>query len=199
MSPEELKEVVNALKSIIDITSQKPNQWLPLYAALGGAAMGALASFIPTWIFEKRREKVQSIQIESSLISEISALIDIIETRKYLPAIQEAIKHLDSDKTITHYKIIIDVPAHYSRVYQNNCKNIGAIKPEVARNIILFHQIIDAVIQDLKPGAIVQNDEIEPPANSEDTLDTFREVARLLEQALSIGRNLSKQARKYST
>ena len=81
----------------------------------------------------------------------------------------------------------VDVPLHYSRVYQENCKNIGVISNEVASEIIIFHQLIDAVVQDIKPNGAF---------SSGATLETFEQMLKIFEQALSVGRKLSKTHNK---
>ncbi|MGB7401158.1 MAG: hypothetical protein WA916_01150 [Arcobacter sp.] len=187
MSPEDAKSLAETLKIIGEITASKPNQWLPVYAALGGAIAGAIASFFPTWLLEKRREKSFSRQIENSLLSEIAALIEIIDHRKYLLDIQDTVDYLRKKPQGTLSVIIVDVPPHYSRVYQDNCKNIGVISNEVASEIIIFHQLIDAVVQDIKPNGVF---------SSGATLETFEQMLKIFEQALSVGRKLTETHNK---
>lgn len=186
MSPEEVKAIADTFKIINDITATQPNEWLPLYAALGGAVAGAVASFFPTWFLAKRKESSFSKQIENCLISEISALVEIIDHRSYLSAIKEAIAHLRLQPEDT-YSLAVEVPEHYARVYQENCKNIGVVKTEVARKIITFHQLIVAIVQDLKTDG---------PFSSGASLETFEEMEKIFEQALCIGRELSQAHNK---
>lgn len=186
MSPEEVKSIADTFKIINDITATQPNEWLPLYAALGGAVAGAVASFFPTWFLARRKESSFSKQIENCLISEISALVEIIDHRSYLSAIKEAIAHLRLQPEDT-YSLAVEVPEHYSRVYQENCKNIGVVETEIARKIITFHQLIVAVVQDLKTDG---------PFSSGASLEAFEEMEKIFEQALCIGRELSQTHNK---
>lgn len=188
MTPEEVKAVEETLKFLSDITASKPNEWLPVYAALGGAVAGAIASFFPTWFIEKRRESAFAKQIQNCLVAEISSLVEIVDQRSYLSAIKEAVEHLRLKPKDT-YRLAVDVPYHYSRVYQDNCKHIGAIEAEVAREIITFHQLVDAVVQDLKPNG---------PFSSGARLETFENMEKIFEQALCIGRNLTETHNKKS-
>ena len=187
MSPEDAKALAETFKIIGEITASKSNEWLPVYAALGGAIAGAIASFFPTWLMEKRRDMSFSRQIENSILSEIAALIEIIDHRNYLSAIQEIVEYLREQPQGTSYVLIVDVPPHYSRVYQENCKNIGVVSNGIASEIIIFHQLIDAVVQDIKPNGAF---------SSGATLETFEQMLKIFEQALNIGRNLIKTHNK---
>lgn len=187
MTPEDVQALADTLRIISEITASKPNEWLPVYAALGGAVAGAVASFFPTWLMEKRREINFSKQVENCLLSEIAALVEIIDHRSYLSAINAAVEYLRTQPENSEYVLVVDVPAHYSRVYQDNCKNIGVVPSDIACKIITFHQLIDAVVQDIKPNG---------PFSSGVTLEVFEEMLRIFEQALTIGRELTKTHNK---
>ncbi|MCW8357055.1 MULTISPECIES: hypothetical protein [Marinomonas] len=189
MSPQDVQSLAETLKIINEITASKPNEWLPVYAALGGAVAGAIASFFPTWIMEKRRDVNFSRQIENCLLAEIKALVEIIDHRGYLLAIEETVTYLRTQPEGVLCTLIVDVPPHYSRVYQDNCKNIGVIINGKASEIITFHQLIDAVVQDIKPDGAF---------SSGATLDTFEKMLKIFEEALSIGRSLTKTHNKSS-
>jgi hypothetical protein len=182
MTPEDVKVVTETIKILGEVTASKPNEWLPVYAALGGAVAGAIASFFPTWMLEKRREASFSKQIESCLVAEISSLLEIIDQRNYFSGIKDTVEFLRSQPEGTTSLLTVEIPAHYSRVYQENCKNIGVVEKEKAKEIIIFHQLVDAVVQDLKPDG---------PFSSGAALGTFEEMERIFEKALCIGRKLT--------
>ena len=186
MSPGELKSLVETLKLIGEMNESTPDPWLPLYAALGGA----IASFFPTWLIERRREKAFSKQIENCLISEISALLEIIDHRNYLATITNTVEYLKSQPKGTKASLFVDVPSHHSRVYQENCRNIGVVSDEKAKKIVIFHQLIDAVIQDIKPNGAF---------NSGAELETFVEMEIIFRNALDIGRELTKSMNEKAT
>ena len=79
MSPDEIKALTETVRMLSEMVEAKPSQWLPVYAALGGAVAGAAASFIPTLILERRRDNKFSQQVLACIIAEISALLEIID------------------------------------------------------------------------------------------------------------------------
>lgn len=181
MNPQDARDIAELLSLVKDLLSQRPNEWLPVYAAIGGAFVGAISSFFPIIIVEVFRNRKESRQIEKSMIVEISALLEVIEAREYLDKFKKIIEELKSDPEIESFSLTIDVPIHYSRIYQENCNRIGIIDSNKAAKIVRFHQLIDAVVQDVKPGGMLSNG---AEANF------FVGTARILEQALEIGNEL---------
>lgn len=157
MTPDDIKNISETLQIISQMAEAKPSQWLPLYAALGGAVAGAIASFFPTFLLERNRENKHSKRLLASLLTEISALIEIIEHRNYRGSIKEIISHLETQPSGTTFSFTVTVPDHYSRIYQENCGSIGAINEFNAKRIVIFHQLIDSIVQDIQPGGVVSN------------------------------------------
>ena len=182
VTPEDIKSVAETFQIVSNLTAEKPNEWLPVLAALGGAIAGAVATFFPTWLIERRRDRRFSEQITNCLIVEISTFVELIEKRGYLSEITKAIEHLESQPENTKFKLLVDVPSHYSRVYQENCKHIGVIRRDLAQKIILFHQLIDAVVQDLKPNGMFSDGA---------KIYIFLQMNEFIQHAIGIGKELS--------
>ena len=159
----------------------KPNEWLPVYAALGGAFAGAIASFFPTFLLERYRENKQSSRVLAALLAEISAFLEVIEHRKYHDSIKKVIEHLKDQPAGTTYSYSVCVPEHYSRIYQANSSNIGAIDKTYGQKIVIFHQLVDSVVQDVKPGGIISNGA---------DVEAFKELEKIFARAILIGNEL---------
>ena len=181
MSPEEIKYLTETLKMLHEMMETKPNEWLPVYAVLAGAIAGAITSFFPTLLIERRREKKFSRRVLASLIAEISALLEIIKHRGYHESIKEAVEHLKTQPAGSTYSLTVDVPKHYSRIFQDNCGNIGVIDEYFSQRIVIFHQLIDAVVQDIKPGGV---------ASTGAELEAFEEMDKIFTRAIQVGNEL---------
>ena len=181
MSPDEIKSIADATKMLCDITASKPNEWLPIYSGLFGVVAGGLLSFFSTYYLERKREQNFSEKIESCLIAEISALIEIIDQRRYLFLIQEVVKELNSKPKGTIASFVVGIPEHYSRVYQENCVHVGVLDKATAHDIVVFHQLVDAIVQDIKSGGIT---------NKGATIEAFEEMNVIFSKAISIGKKL---------
>lgn len=164
------------------ISTLKSNEWIPVISALGGTVVGAITTYYPTKYLEDRRAKEFSKQVQNCIIAEISALIRIIENRKYVESIEDAISHLEKNPS-EQYQLFADIPLHYSKIYQEQCKNIGVLDRKTAREIINFYQLIDAVVQDLKTSGSF---------STHPSLKGYKESLEMFKLAIQIGKNLEK-------
>ena len=179
MSQEELN-LINEI--VAKLQAPKSNEWIPVIAALLGAIIGAIASLIPARYLEVRRERQFAIQVKQCLVAEISALVRVIESRKYVETVNEAITFLKANPDHS-YTFYADIPPHYSQVYQEHCKHLGVLDPEIAREIIHFYQLIDAVVQDVKVGGMFT---VDP------SLEGYEESLSMFSLAMDIGKKLER-------
>ena len=181
MTPEEIKGLADSISLLSVQLESRPGEWFPVIAALGGALVGAMASFIPAYYLERHKERRHSHRILSSLLAEISALLLIIENRKYHASIKEIITYLETQPPETKHAFVIQVPEHYSRIYQENCSNIGLIDQEISEKIVAFHQLIDSIVQDVRRDSTT---------SSFGYLEVYKQIDNIFTQALAIGEEL---------
>ena len=182
METQQLLEAAQTIQVIQSLFDVGKNEWLPVIAAIGGAFVGGISTFLPSYFLETRKYKLERKAITNALISEVSALLKIIEQRNYLGGAVEALNYLKENPS-DKINLAVNVPEYYSRVYQSHIDRIGLIKPSLASKIIEFHQLIDAVVQDVKPDSPVQKEGGD--------IETFEEMVNILEAAIYIGRTLS--------
>lgn len=183
---EETKSIAEIMQILAALMEEKPNEWLPVYAALGGAIAGALGAFFPSYLIERYKSTKGSDRLLSSLLAEVQALLSIIEYRGYRDSIKEIITFLNTQEKGTTYKLTVLVPEHYCRIYQENAGNIGIIPYEYAHRIIIFYQLIDAIVQDVKAGGVFSNGA---------TIEAYQETDKIFSRAIEIGHELIKSAR----
>lgn len=177
MNQEELALI---LETISKLQQSPPNQWIPVASALGGALIGGFATFLPARYFETRRERKFSEQVKRCIVAEVSTLVRIIESRKYIESIEKAIEYLKSNPE-GQYTIFAEIPAHYCLVYQEQCKNLGVLEPEIAENIISFYQLIDAVVQDIKTNGTF---------STRPSIEGYQQALEMFKLAFVIGKGL---------
>ena len=182
METQQLLEAAKTIEAIQSLFHSEPNEWLPVFAAIGGAFIGGISTFLPSYFLEARKHRIEQQSITTALTSEISALLKIIDHRKYLDGLIEAVDHLKANPD-DKYSLTVKVPEHYSRVYQSHIDRIGLVKPALAAEIIEFHQLIDAVVQDIVPDSPVQEEGGD--------LETYEELVRILTSAIHIGQKIS--------
>ncbi|MBY7902301.1 hypothetical protein KW459_15445 [Vibrio fluvialis] len=171
------------LVTLETIAKHQPNQWIPIVAALGGALVGGLVTFIPTSYLENRREKALAKQVQNSIVAEISALIRVVENRKYLVALQEAVDATKGNNA-SDFTLAVNIPVNYSAIYQAQCRHIGVLNRQIARDIINFYQLLEAVVQDIKPNGTF---------STNPSLEGYQETLTLFKLAIQIGKGLEKK------
>jgi hypothetical protein len=130
---------------------------------------------------EWHKDRNQSARIKASLVAEIAGLVEITEYRGYLKDLQKVCNSLKSASEGTTDLYRVQVPKHYSRIYQANSDRIGALDADTARKMVVFHQLIDAVVQDVVPGGALYEGA---------DLEAFMETTDILERALQLGKEI---------
>jgi hypothetical protein len=184
METQQLLEAAQTIKVITSLFADKPNEWLPVIAAVGGAFVGGISTFFPTYILEARKHRNEKLAVTTALLSEISALLVIIEHRNYVDGFKEAAAYLRVNPGNTQ-NFTVKVPAHYSRIYQTYLDRIGLVDPKLATKIIEFHQLVDSIVQDITPGGVIHD--------KGGDLEAYEELIKISECAISIGKELTSE------
>jgi len=150
----EAAQTINILKSMF---VDDKNEWLPVIAAVGGAFVGGVSTFLPSYILENRRLKQETRFLETALIAEISALLEVVEHRRYVRGLEESINYLKKNPGKKRF-FSAKIPEHYSRIYQEQISKIGLLHPNLSEKVIRFHQLIDSGVQDISSGGLVEVD-----------------------------------------
>jgi len=168
--------VVSLLAS--QVASSHTDASIAAAAAVVGALVGALASVIPNWLIEKYRLRREAEHVEASLVAEISGLIEIASERKYVQGLNDAATYLRTQPEGSTFRFDVRIPDHYSRIYQANAQRIGLLPPRRAADIVRFHQLADAVVQDLIPGGVISRGA---------PVEAFEQNVQILSRALALG------------
>ena len=182
MEAQQLLEAVRTIETIKALFAEQPSEWLPVIVAIGGVFVGGISTILPTYMYEARKRNYDKESVTTALLSEISALLKIIEHRKYLRGIEEVVAHLKENTDIL-YQFSVRVSEHYSKIHQAHIAQIRIVKPALAVKIIEFHQLIDAVVQDIIPGGAI--------AEAGGDLEAFEELLAILNSAIVIGKKLT--------
>lgn len=176
-------EILKNLKTLLTDT----NPYLPIYSALGGAFIGAVSTFIPTSITNFINNRRERKSLTFAIYAEISATVELISLRGYVGDIKSLLEKMRNG-SIQHAIFQIIVPEDYCIIYKNNVTHIGKLDPNLQVSIAKFYQLLEATIQDVKPGGLLNQ--------APQGVRAFEELLFITEEMLSLGKKTMKQVEK---
>ena len=162
-------------------------QWTTVCVSLASGLAGASGPVV-LWHMQAWKERAS---VRASLLSEVSALLEMVERRHYLQNLRLMEKHLADLpqaqlESLDEKEFSFALPngENYNRVYQANLSRLGALSSAEAAQIVRFYQLADSVRADLTKGGILANGS----TNHED----WGETAEILGVAIGIGEVLTR-------
>jgi hypothetical protein len=180
MNLDDAQKIIQILQSVKALLSQQ-NPWIPVYAAIGGALAGAIAAILPNVLIERLKERRAVKGLTDSVVCEVSAILAIIKHRRYLETAEKIVETLLSTPGST-FKLQVMVPENYFKIYHANLDRVNVIDPSVRLKVVTFYQLLEAVIQDIKPGDLLSTE-----AHG---VDPFAEALSILKQAIELGHKI---------
>ncbi len=186
MDTNQLPEVIEVIRTIKYLCEPASSPWITVATALGGVIVGGLLTFYSNFFLERNKRLHERKVVTTALVSEIQAILTIIEHRKYVEHMKAIFLRLQNQQgAMAHYKV--RVPDHYSRVYQANLGRLGLLNSKLAAKIVEFHQLTDAIVQDITPGGEI--------AERGGGTEAFRQMLLLSERAVAIGNEIIRDVR----
>ncbi len=170
----EAVEVIRDVKSLF--VAQDP--YLPVYAALGGAFVGGVASIIPTsitnWLNTRRERRATALQ----LYAEVKSYLEVIEHRHYIDSLSEIVDGFVANK-FSSYTYQVQVNEERFFIFKNSVGRLGLLSPATQVKIVEFYQLLEAIVQDVKPGGMLNAQPVGQAA--------YEEVLSLTRKAKTLG------------
>ncbi len=123
----------------------------PAVTALVGSFVGAGITALSGICMEKIKHNRNIKIYTAGFIAEVESLVEIIKCRGYITLLEDVLNTLPKDQSID-FKVLI--PENYARFYDANIANVGFLKPTTAKNLVVFHQYLQSVVQDFKSESI---------------------------------------------
>lgn len=163
----------------------KPNEWLPVIAAVGGAFVGGVFGVMPTILSDRRKERRERKTLTCALLAEIESIVEIIERRKYVEAVDEAVDDLKNGRS-SLVQLTFTVSPNYARIFNSCHDRIGLLDRDIATKVIKFHHLIESIILDVS----IDSDAVINGGG----LELYQELSELFSEALDVANELSKQS-----
>lgn len=154
------------------------NQIIAACSGLGGALIGA---GFTGWInrsISKTNHENEVRSFKAGFVAEVEAIQSVIKERGYLHQFEElAANPVIIDGGIGTY--IVRIPEDYARFYNANLNKVGLVGPNLAKRLIKYHQLLQALAQDFHPESYFSQYGYDK--------DGINESIRIMKLALSTG------------
>jgi hypothetical protein len=175
-------EPVNHLQTIELLNAAKPlfdggNGYLTAAVGALGAVGGALAAYVPNRMMAKHQKQELRKSTAFQLYAEIKATLEVERYRGYITGLRGILVAFDN-KQITEWSYQVQISDERFIIYKSNLANLGLLPPRLQSHIVLLYQLLEALIQDIKPGGLLN---VRPVGRA-----PFAEALTLIERAKSI-------------
>lgn len=167
-------EIIRAVKSLF--IEQSP--YLPMYSALGGAFVGAVSLFFPNYIISRLKDRTDKRSTTLQLYAEVKATIELAEHRNYMQQLERVVEAFNS-KQISSYTYQIQVSDDRFPIFRSCLHRLGMLEVDLQIKVVEFYQLLEAVVQDVKPGGLLNAS----PAS----VEAFQEALRITRRARKLG------------
>lgn len=170
-------EIIRVVKSLFI----EQNPYLPMYSALGGAFIGAVSSFFPNYIIGKLKDRRDRRSTTLQLYAEVKSTIELVEHRNYIQQLEHVVAAFNS-KQINAYTYQIQVPEDRFPIFKSSLGRLGMLEVDVQVKLVEFYQLLEAVIQDVKPGGLLN---VSPAP-----VEAFQEALHIAKRARQLGNEI---------
>lgn len=178
---QECIELVTALTPMMK-TGDTSNYWAAALGA-GGAVAGALAAYIPNACIARKLRENQAKSTAFQLYAEINSTLELANKRGYRKGLEKVCAAM-APGAITSHSITVQVPDDRFIVFKANLSNIGLLPPALQTKIVMLYQIMESLVQDMKPGGFLNT----PPGKKpefDEALQLFVSAEELAKEVMA--------------
>lgn len=125
------------------------------------AAVGAITAVVGVWLGHLFNLKLASNQRDAlrkstafQIYAEVKATLEIEAHRGYSAGLEQVVVDFDAGQ-LTESTYEVQVPDDRFPIYKANLPNLGLLQPQLQSRVVLFYQLLEAIIQDIKPGGFL--------------------------------------------
>lgn len=157
---------------------------LPLIGVLLGGILSIAGGLLSNLFIECRRAKSARRNLALAFAGEISAIVEIVNTRQYIPNLRNAITYMEETGEI--YPLHISVNRDYFNVYVSNVSNIGILGGRLPRMIATFYTQGNSVLEDINS---LSNDAL-GESDVSFHIEAYKELLKLFESTIVVGHKI---------
>ena len=170
--------------------------WTILATGFVAIASGVVGYFLQDW----NRRRHESRNIASAFAGEISALMELIKTRRFVEEIREFVSQLKDAvakgqaAVPTTQLYTIPITKKYFSVFENNVKRIGVLQQPLPEQIVAFYMHAFSIVDQL--GSMMEVRKTISLANTERALQAYTGLLNMFEQTTALADQLLKDLKE---
>jgi hypothetical protein len=177
VDPQAIGQAIEILKQAKPLFESTHAYILPAIGILG-AIGGALAAFFPSFWNARLQERQLKHSVAVQLYAEIQATLRVERHRGYIAGLRNIVALFDRGEiSSSSYKV--EVADERFPIYKANIQHLGKLEPRLQQKIVFLYQLVEAAIQDMKPGGLLNATEV--------GREPFAELLEILLNARAIG------------
>lgn len=145
---------------------ESDNQFLLAGVGALGAIGGALAAFFPTFWHTKFQQRQLRHSVAAQLYAEIKATLQVERHRGYIQDIRNIVAKFDQGE-ITSQSYQVQIANDRFPIFRANIPHLALLESQLQTKIVLFYQLLEAAVQDIKPGGLLNTSEVDRKPYSE--------------------------------
>jgi len=156
-------------------------------AALSGALLGGLLSWLATWSIEARRDRRQAHSLAVAAASEVDAALTMVKARGWYESFQGALQAAEKGQ-------VVNVTVHVRDDYLPQCRaalgHAGLISRDLSVYLSRMLMLVDGLTSDLRrmaehpPGS---TGALFGPSDYEGAADVYRNLVGIMEAGFRVG------------
>lgn len=145
-------ELLKAAKPIFESTHSSLTPWVGAVGAIGGA----LTALVPTYFMAQKAKREKTKSTIFQIYAEIKVTLEVAEHRGYEDSVRAIVSsYKDKAGSAEFPGFTVAVPDDRFVIYKENLSNLGLLPPKLQVKIVRFYQTAEAIIQDIKPGGVL--------------------------------------------
>lgn len=133
-----------------------PDPYLLALIAIFGTVLGALASFLPMYWHAKSQRKQLRLSVAAQIYAEIKAILQAEQHRGYIRDVREVVGAFEREEVKT-WPYQVQISESRFLIYKANIQNISLLDSGLQVKVVTLYQLMEAVVQDIKPGGILNS------------------------------------------
>jgi hypothetical protein len=154
--------------------------------AAAGVVVGGALNIVSLYFLDNKKQMAESRRVALAFRGEISALLALIQIRRYIDRFQLIIDAIE--QTGQPHIVYIQVRRNYFPVFSSNVGNLGLLKNPLPELIAQFYTQLNSILEDLesyRDGSLNDLETSDLLASKKETLELFKNTLAIGEAIIS--------------